>query len=75
MQIEAQVDGSGMLHANLPEEFRGNRVRVQVELLGHSDASQWDPLSQRIEALDGLTGPRRTEADILQELRGFRATG
>jgi hypothetical protein len=72
MQIEAQVDARGTLHAELPEQFRGKRVRVQVQAIEEPPSDQWEVLSRKLDQLEQRPGPKLTHAEILATLRAFR---
>ncbi|TCT23839.1 hypothetical protein [Thiobaca trueperi] len=72
MQIEANVSREGVLTAKVPDRYRGQHVRIQIEECASPSSSQWQALSAMLDEIDAADIPRRSHREILETLNLFR---
>lgn len=72
MQIEANVSREGILTAKVPDRYRGQHVRIQIEEYESPSSSQWRALSAMLDDINAADIPRRSHREILEILHVFR---
>jgi hypothetical protein len=72
MQLEADVSQDGVLTVRVPDQYRGQHVRISIEDRASQSSSQWRVLSSMIDKIDVADVPRRSYREILDALRDFR---
>ncbi|MCP4702063.1 MAG: hypothetical protein GY862_35175 [Gammaproteobacteria bacterium] len=73
MILHTEVDEKGILAINkLPKPLWGKKVTVSIDPVTTPVHQQWDKLLEILEEADALDFPRRSQEQILKELRIFR---
>ncbi len=72
MRLEAIVNEQGMLTAKFPKSLWGKKVLVSVQAVPDKPAHGTNSVLDIFAEADKLAFPRRTHAEILEELRALR---
>jgi hypothetical protein len=73
MRLETIVNEQGILTAKLPESLCGRKVLISIQVVSEEPVKSDTVLDIFAEA-DKLGFPRRTHAEILEELRALKAS-
>jgi len=73
MKLEAVVNRQGILTAKLPKSLWGKKVIISIQAVPETPAQVGDIFDIFAEA-DKLNFPRRSHAEILEDLRALRAS-
>lgn len=74
MQIKAEITPDGILRVLEPETVLGTEVFLTVDNLSEKllKPTSWKNLNKAFEKADRLDFPRRSQEEIIRELRDFR---
>jgi hypothetical protein len=78
MLLDAEVKEDGTLVANIPPALWGKKIKIIIQEKMRENSrkkrSQWEQLSQQLQAIDALNLPPRDYTDIITDLRKLRET-